>query len=91
MYGWRDDSVEEVLLAVGEQVGHDQLSYAVRMNKVVVVKTEPLVSHLFVECPWLSVLYGFTKVVSGSWERLFICLYLVPNTVLGKQLYTCYK
>ncbi|TKS66148.1 putative 149 kDa protein ORF 2 [Collichthys lucidus] len=30
-------SVEEVLLAVGEQVGHDKLCYASRMNKAVVV------------------------------------------------------
>ena len=29
--------VEEVLLAVGDQVGHDKLSHASRMNKVVVV------------------------------------------------------
>ena len=41
-------SVEEVLLAVGEQVGHDQLSYASRMNKAVVVflKGEPQVNQL---------------------------------------------
>ncbi|KAK9542164.1 hypothetical protein VZT92_000050 [Zoarces viviparus] len=45
-----DDSVpvEEVLLAVGEQVGHDELSFASRMNKAVVVflKQEPLVHQL---------------------------------------------
>lgn len=29
--------VEEVLLAVREQVGHDKLSFASRMNKAVVV------------------------------------------------------
>ncbi len=30
-------TVEEVLLAAGEQVGHDSLSFALRMNKAVVV------------------------------------------------------
>ena len=41
-------TVEEVLLAVGEQVGHDKLSYASRMNKAVVVflKDEPFVHRL---------------------------------------------
>ena len=41
-------TVEEVLLAVGEQVGHDILSFASRMNKAVVVylKEEPLVYQL---------------------------------------------
>ncbi|KAK9539439.1 hypothetical protein VZT92_004547 [Zoarces viviparus] len=40
--------VEEVLLAVGEQVGHDKLSFASRLNKAVVVflKQEPLVYQL---------------------------------------------
>ena len=41
-------TVEEVLLAVGEQVGHVKLSFASRMNKAVVVflKEEPLVYQL---------------------------------------------
>ena len=41
-------SVEEVLLAAGEQVGHDSLCFASRMNKAVVVfvKDEPLVHQL---------------------------------------------
>ncbi|KAI3375075.1 hypothetical protein L3Q82_021593, partial [Scortum barcoo] len=41
-------TVEEVLLAVGEQVGHDQLCFASRMNKAVVVflKDEPRVHQL---------------------------------------------
>lgn len=41
-------TVEEILLAVGEQVGHDQLSYASRMNKAVVVflKSVPFVYQL---------------------------------------------
>ncbi|KAK9518541.1 hypothetical protein VZT92_023847 [Zoarces viviparus] len=40
--------VEEVLLAVGEQVGHDELSFASMMNKAVMVflKQEPLVHQL---------------------------------------------
>ncbi|KAG7514426.1 hypothetical protein JOB18_033562 [Solea senegalensis] len=32
-----DSTVETVLLAVGEQVGHDQLCFVSRMNKAVVV------------------------------------------------------
>ena len=41
-------TVEEVLLAVGEQVGYDNLSFASRMNKAVVVflKDEQLVHQL---------------------------------------------
>ncbi|TWW53280.1 hypothetical protein D4764_0092070 [Takifugu flavidus] len=41
-------SVEEVLLAVGDQVGHANLSYASRMNRrvVVFVKEERLVAEL---------------------------------------------
>ncbi|KAF0047735.1 hypothetical protein F2P81_001368 [Scophthalmus maximus] len=41
-------TVEEVLSSVGEQVGHDQLSYTSRMNKAVVVflTEEPLVHRL---------------------------------------------
>ena len=40
--------VEEVLLAVGEQVGHDNVVYASRMSKAVVVflKEEPQVHQL---------------------------------------------
>lgn len=41
-------TVEEVLLAVSEQVRHDKLYFASRMNKSVVVflKDEPYVYHL---------------------------------------------
>ena len=40
--------VEEVLLAGGDQVGHADLSYASRMNKVVVfVRDECYVAELF--------------------------------------------
>ena len=43
-------SVEEVLLAVGEQVGHDNLSFASRMNKAVVVfVNEELLVHQLVQ------------------------------------------
>ena len=43
-------SVEEVLLAVGEQVGYDKLSYASRMNKAVVVfLKDELVVHRLIE------------------------------------------
>lgn len=45
-----DSAVPEVLLAVGEQVGHDTLCFASRMNKAVVVflKDEPQ-AHLLIE------------------------------------------
>ena len=41
-------SVEEVLLAAGEQVGHDKLCFASRMNKAVVmfIKDKPIVHQL---------------------------------------------
>ena len=43
-------SVEEVLLAVGEQVGYDKLSFASRMNKAVVVfLKDELVVHRLIE------------------------------------------
>lgn len=44
----RSMAVEEVLTAVGEQVGHDNLLYASRMNKAVVVflKEERFVSGM---------------------------------------------
>lgn len=47
-------TVEEVLLAAGEQVGHDNVSFASRMNKAVVVflKDEPHVYQLIEKCPY---------------------------------------
>ncbi|XP_029688558.1 glyoxalase domain-containing protein 5-like [Takifugu rubripes] len=55
--------VEEVLLAVGDQVGHANLSYTSRMNRgvVVFVKEQQLVAELALE----QELLHFGKMASG--------------------------
>lgn len=52
-------TVEEVLLAVGDQVGYDELCLAPRMNKaeVVFLKDEPLVHNLIESGVFIRDLY----------------------------------
>lgn len=54
--------VEQVLLAVGKKMGHENISYAERMNKVVVIfmKEEGFVSQLIENGVYLN-LMGFYK------------------------------
>ncbi len=48
--------IEEVLLATGEKVGHENIIYASRMNKAVVVflKNEQLVNRLIESGVWVK-------------------------------------
>ncbi len=50
------NTIEEVLLVTGEQVGHENIIYASRMNKAVVIflKNEKLVNRLIESGVWLK-------------------------------------
>ena len=67
-------SVEEVLLAVGEQVGHDNLSFASRMNKAVVVfvNEEPLVHQRVQSGVFIRDLFVQVSPLSVPSTRIFI-------------------
>ena len=83
-------SVEEVLLAVGEQVGHDQLSFASRMNKAVVVfVTSEARVHTLVESG-VFIRDSFVQVSPLSVPSTRITVSgvppFIPNELLEKEL-----
>ncbi|KAK0148201.1 Transposon TX1 uncharacterized protein [Merluccius polli] len=75
--------VEEVLLAVGDQVGHANLSHASRMNKgvVVFVKEERLVADLLASGVTLNGLCPRSRSPLPGSPSLFI-----PNEALEQEL-----
>lgn len=83
-------SVEEVLLAAGEQVGHDSILYASRMNKAVVVflKSEPLVYQLIES--GVSIGDSFVQVspLTAPSTRITVSGVppFIPNELIEKEL-----
>ena len=81
-----DISVEEVLLAVGEQVGHDKLCFASRMNKAVVVfLNEEIQVYQLIESG-LIIRDGFVQVSPLSVPSTWITVSGVPSFISNKLL-----
>uniref|UniRef100_A0A0F8C3I3 CCHC-type domain-containing protein n=1 Tax=Larimichthys crocea TaxID=215358 RepID=A0A0F8C3I3_LARCR len=82
--------VEEVLLAVGDQVGHANLSYASRMNKgvVVFVKEERLVADLLASGVTLNGLYLQVSPLAVPFTRVTVSGVppFIPNEALEQEL-----
>jgi hypothetical protein len=83
-------TVEEVLLAVGEQVGHVKLSFASRMNKAVVVflKEEPLVYQLVESGVFIRDLFVQVSPLSVPSTRITVSGVppFIPNELLENEL-----
>lgn len=85
-----NSTVESVLLAVGEQVGHGNISYASRMNKAVVVfvKKQELVSQLIES--GLNINEEFIQVSPLAVPSTRITISgvppFIPNETLEKEL-----
>ena len=83
-------TVEEVLLAVGEQVGHVKLSFASRMNKAVVVflKEEPLVYQLVESGVFIRDLFVQISPLSVPSTRITVSGVppFIPNELLENEL-----
>ena len=82
--------VEEVLLAVGDQVGHANLSHASRMNKgvVVFVKEERLVADLLASGVTLNGLYLQVSPLAVPFTRVTVSGVppFIPNEALEQEL-----
>ena len=83
-------TVEEVLLAVGEQVGHDKLSFASRMNKAVVVflNEEPRVYQLVESGVFIRDLFVQVSPLSVPSTRITVSGVppFIPNELLESEL-----
>ena len=83
-------SVEEVLLAVCQQVGHDNLCFASRMNKAVVVfvKDEPLVHLLVQSGVFVRDLFVQVSPLSAPSSRIIVSGVppFIPNELLENEL-----
>ncbi|TDH15933.1 hypothetical protein EPR50_G00015180 [Perca flavescens] len=83
-------TVEEVLLAVGEQVGHDNLSFASRMNKAVVVfmKDEQLVNQLIESGVFIRDSFVQVSPLSVPSTRITVSGVppFIPDELLGNEL-----
>ena len=83
-------TVEKVLLAVGEQVGHDKLSFASRMNKAVVVflKDEPRVYQLVESGVFIRDLFVQVSPLSVPSTRITVSGVppFIPNELLENEL-----
>lgn len=83
-------TVEEVLLAVGEQVGHEKLIFASRMNKAVVVflKEEPLVHSLIGRGVFMREMFVQVSPLSVPSTRITVSGVppFIPNELLEKEL-----
>lgn len=81
-------TVEEVLLAVAEQIGHEKLQFASRMNKAVVVfvKEERLVNEMVEKGIVIRGIFycGFAAVSSLSKNYGVWCTAVHPQRVVGK-------
>ncbi|XP_075308533.1 uncharacterized protein LOC142370003 [Odontesthes bonariensis] len=82
--------VEEVLLAVGDQVGHANLSYASRMNRevVVFVKEERLVADLLASGVTLNGMYLQVSPLAVPSTRVTVSGVppFIPNEALEREL-----
>ena len=82
--------VEEVLLAVGDRVGHANLSHASRMNKgvVVFVKEERLVADLLASGVTLNGLYLQVSPLAVPFTRITVSGVppFIPNEALEQEL-----
>lgn len=83
-------SVEEVLVAIGEQVGYDNVVSASRMNKAVVVflKERNLTSRLVESGIWVSGVYVVISPLVSQSSRITIsnCPPFIPNHDIEKEL-----
>ncbi|TDH00073.1 hypothetical protein EPR50_G00183800 [Perca flavescens] len=83
-------TVEEVLLAVGEQVGYDNLSFASRMNKAVVVfmKDEQLVHQLIESGVFIRDSFVQVSPLSVPSTRITVSGVppFIPDELLGNEL-----
>lgn len=83
-------SVEEVLEAIGEQVGCDNVVSASRMNKAVVVflKEQNLTSRLVESGIWVSDVYTVISPLVSQSSRITIsnCPPFIPNHDIEKEL-----
>lgn len=83
-------AVEEVLLAAGEQVGHENISYASRMNKAVVVflKEERFVSQLIGTGIFLNDIFVHVSPLAVPSTRITVSGVppFIPNEVLEREL-----
>lgn len=83
-------TVEEVLLAVGEQVGHQNLLFASRMNKAVVVflRDEPLVHQLIGSGVFIRELFVQVSPLSVPSTRITVSGVppFIPNELLEAEL-----
>ena len=90
---WSEDNnvtIEQVLLAVGEQVDHDKLCYASRMNReVVVFLRDECHVHRLIES---GVFIGETFVqvsplsVPSTWITISGVLLFIPNELKENEL-----
>lgn len=83
-------AVEAVLLAAGEQIGHENLSYASRMNKAVVVflKEECYVNRLIESGVFLNDVYVQVSPLSVPSTRVTVSGVppFIPNEELEREL-----
>ncbi|KAF0021705.1 hypothetical protein F2P81_026042 [Scophthalmus maximus] len=86
-----DNTVEEVLLAVGQQVGHDQLLFASRMNRAVVMflKDEPHVHQLVESGVFIRDIFVQVSPLSAPSTRITVSARVppfIPNELLESEL-----
>ncbi len=83
-------SVEEVLVAVGEQVGYSNIVSASRMNKAVVIflKERNLTSRLVESGIWVSGVFTVISPLVAQSSRITIsnCPPFIPNHDIEKEL-----
>jgi len=81
-----DSNVEDVLVAVGEQIGFDNIISASRMNKAVVVflKDESLVSKLIETSVWVN--GAFTVVSPLVSQSVRVTISNVPPFILNSDI-----
>lgn len=83
-------TVEDVLLAIGEQIGFDNIVSASRMNKAVVVflKDQSFVSKLIVSGVWVSGAFVIISPLVSQSTRVNIsnCPPYIPNACIENEL-----
>lgn len=83
-------TVEDVLVAIGEQTGFENILSASRMNKAVVVflKDQNFVSKLIVSGVWVSGAFVTVSPLVLQLTRVNIsnCPPYIPNACIGNEL-----